>query len=184
MHAEQEARPNSQRWVLLGNSGSGKSTAAQWLASRSGAACLDLDMVAWEPGEIAVPRDPQRARDDVQGFCARHERWVIEGCYAELAQAALKAWPEACLLFLDPGVEVCIAHCRARPWEPHKYASADEQHSRLAMLIDWVRGYDEREGELGRAAHQAVFAAHTGRKLWIREALTAEILARADILGI
>lgn len=41
------------RIAILGNSGSGKSTVARWLAEHSGAALLDLDSVAWEPGHRA-----------------------------------------------------------------------------------------------------------------------------------
>ena len=55
------------RIAILGNSGSGKSTVARSLAARSGAVLLDLDTVAWEPGQIAVARSPQVARDDGAG---------------------------------------------------------------------------------------------------------------------
>ncbi len=40
------------RIAILGNSGSGKSTLARRLAAEAFAAVLDLDTVAWEPGEI------------------------------------------------------------------------------------------------------------------------------------
>src|SRR5262249_49343741 len=52
------------RIAIIGNSGSGKSTLAQWLAERTGASLLDLDTVAWVPGQIAVPRAPEDAEND------------------------------------------------------------------------------------------------------------------------
>jgi len=153
------------RVAILGNSGSGKSTLARSLAARTGAPTLDLDALAWEPGQVAVPRDPARAAADVAAFCATHAAWIIEGCYAELIRATLPHGPT--LVFLEPGVEVCLAHCRARPWEPHKYASKAEQDAKLAFLLDWVRAYYTREGDLSLAAHEALFAAYEGprRKL-------------------
>lgn len=140
------------RVVLIGNSGSGKSTLARQLAAAHALPMLDLDTVAWEPGKIAVARAPLAAAEDVNAFCATGHRWVVEGCYAELARAAL---PYATLLlFLEPGVDVCIANCRNRPWESHK----------------WVREYYSRDGEMSLAAHQALFDEYRGpkRKLTVR----------------
>ncbi len=150
------------RIVIIGNSGSGKSTLARWLATRGDGVLLDLDTVAWEPGQIAVPRENEAAEREVRSFCAAHERWIIEGCYADLAQVASSFGPR--LVFLDLGPEHCLAHCRARPWEPHKYPSKEEQDRRLPMLLDWVRDYDRREGPLSHAAHLELFEAHPGPK--------------------
>jgi adenylate kinase family enzyme len=150
------------RITILGNSGSGKSTLARTLAELGGAASLDLDTVAWEPGQIAVARDPAVAAADVAAFCQRHESWVVEGCYAGLVAATFAFRPH--LLWLDPGLEACLAHCRARPWEPHKYSSPAEQDARLPFLLDWVAGYYQREGDLSLAGHLACFAAYEGPK--------------------
>lgn len=150
------------RIAILGNSGSGKSTLARWLAERSGAAMLDLDSVAWEPGQIAVPRDAAAAQADVRAFCSAHGHWVVEGCYASLIEVALAQG--ASLLFMNPGRAQCEANCRARPWEPHKYASREEQDRRLAFLLDWVGDYYLRDGEMSLAGHRACFDACTGPK--------------------
>lgn len=150
------------RVAILGNSGSGKSTLARQLAGRHGLATLDLDTLAWEPGKIAVPRPADAAAADVRAFCHGHARWVLEGCYADLIRVALADSPA--LLFLDPGEEACVANCRARPWEPHKYASRAEQDERLEALVAWVREYPERAGELGRAAHVRLFEDYAGAK--------------------
>lgn len=159
----------SLRIAILGNSGSGKSTLAARLAAAHGLESLDLDTVAWQPGKEAVPREPAEAAAMVRDFCTAHEGWVIEGCYASLIRVVLEA--DAVLVWLDPGVAVCQAHCRSRPWEPHKYPTEEAQQRNLAMLLDWVAGYDAREGELGRAAHAALFDAYSGRKVhWTGEA--------------
>ena len=205
----------SMRVVILGNSGSGKSTLAKALAREHGLARLDLDTVVWEPRQVAVARDPQQALADVRRFCQSSARWVVEGCYASLVQAALacagpsqagcgslglksaapglpaQAGPDRRamasghrsaqrgnevpsvgamagegveLVFLQPGEAICLANCKARPWEPHKYASLAEQNSKLAFLLEWVSDYYRRDGDMSLRAHQAVFDAYGGPK--------------------
>lgn len=150
------------RVAIIGNSGSGKSTLAAKLASESGASVLDLDTIAWEPKEIAVARPVERALADLRAFCTAHENWIVEGCYTGLIEATFVYSPE--LLFLDPGVEACIASCKARPWEPHKYASQAEQDSRLAFLLTWVAEYYTRDGDMSHGAHEALFRSYPGSK--------------------
>jgi adenylate kinase family enzyme len=151
------------RVAILGNSGSGKSTLATWLAQSANLAVLDLDSVAWEPGQPAVARSDARAEADVSRFCTAHPRWVLEGCYGNLIEATFPFEP--LLVFLNPGVESCIAHCLSRPWEPHKYASRQEQDANLRFLLDWVAGYYERDGPMSLAAHKLIFNKYSGRKV-------------------
>ena len=150
------------RVALIGNSGSGKSTLSHQLAAAHSLPMLDLDTVAWEPGKIAVARDPGAAAHDVHAFCSARDRWVVEGCYAGLLRTALSYSPV--LLFLEPGVEACIANCRNRPWEPHKYESKEVQDRHLEFLLAWVREYYSRAGDLSLAAHQALFDEYRGSK--------------------
>lgn len=148
--------------VIIGNSGSGKSTLARKLAETSGAPTLDLDSIVWEPGKIAVPRAPDAARADLDAFCDAHTDWIAEGCYGTLAEYALRHRPE--LIFVNPGEAACLANCRARPWEPHKYASKAEQDSKLEFLLTWVSAYYARDDDMSLARHRAIFDAYTGPK--------------------
>lgn len=68
------------------------------------------------------------------------------------------------LRFLNPGIEACVAHCRRRPWEPEKFASAEEQQAVLPGLIDWVREYESRDDEYGLKRHRRIFAGFGGPK--------------------
>lgn len=168
------------RVAILGNSGSGKSTLARWLSARTGAALLDLDTIAWEPGAEPVRRPEAAAGTDVRVFCSSHADWIVEGCYADLIDAALAFSPQ--LVFLNPGAEQCAANCRARPFEPHKFATEREQAEQLASLLVWVREYETRGGNLSLAGHRACFDAYRGPKLEITaqpalDAPSPEILA-------
>jgi adenylate kinase family enzyme len=148
------------RVAIVGNSGSGKSTLARRLAGE-GVPVLDLDTIAWEPGQIAVARAAEDAAADVERFCAQ-DSWIVEGCYGDLIECALAWRPE--LVFVNPGEEACVRNCRARPWEPHKYGSREEQDARLEFLIGWVTDYYRRDGEMSYARHRALYDAYDGPK--------------------
>jgi adenylate kinase family enzyme len=163
------------RIAILGNSGSGKSTLARRLSvsamatTAARAEVLDLDTVAWEPGQIAVPRPAEDAAADVRSFCERGDSWVVEGCYAGLVEVALAFRPR--LLLLDPGEARCIEHCRQRPWEPHKYASKQAQDERLEALLSWVRAYYTRDGDMSLAGHMRCFESYDGPKEIVSDAM-------------
>lgn len=74
--------------LVYGNSGSGKSTYAQALAAQHCLSHLDLDSIVWEPGMIAVQRDPQLIANSLMDFFSTHHLWVIKGCYGELVESA------------------------------------------------------------------------------------------------
>jgi adenylate kinase family enzyme len=161
------------RYVLVGNSSSGKSTLATRLARRDGCAHLDLDTLAWSPETPPRRRALAESIRDITSFMGAHDRWVIEGCYADLLEAPLTRCTR--LLFLNPGTEACLANARARPWEPHKYPSKAAQDANLAMLLDWIREYATRDDVFSLAAHRALFDGFGGEKteLTSRDAVTA-----------
>lgn len=150
------------RILVFGNSGSGKSTLAKQLASEHVLAHLDLDSIVWEPGTIAVMRDPGAIAFSLNAFLASHDRWVIEGCYGELVDAASRHCTE--LVFLNPSLETCLENNRQRPWEPHKYASKTDQDAMLENLQAWVATYYERKDQWSYHTHRRIFNAFTGCK--------------------
>lgn len=150
------------RTLIVGNSGAGKSTLARRLAAERGAHHLDLDPFAWmptsPPERAPLPEADARIRAELDG----HEAWVVEGCYADLLELLVDDADE--VLFLDVPVAVCQDHARARPWEPHKYATKEEQDQNLPMLLDWIASYPDREGPLGRPAHELLFSTFGGAR--------------------
>lgn len=150
------------RVLVVGNSGSGKSTFARALVAGHGISHLDLDSIVWEPGRIAVERPRAAVLASLQAFIAAHPSWVIEGCYGELVEAALPDATE--LVFLNPGREACLANNRRRPWEPHKYASPDEQNRMFDALQTWVADYYTRDDAWSYRAHRRIFEAYGGPK--------------------
>ena len=53
---------------------------------------------------------------------------------------------------------------RARPWEPHKYASKAEQDANLPLLLDWVRDYETRDDEFSLRSHRRLYDNFAGLK--------------------
>lgn len=155
------------RVAIVGNSGSGKSTLAHRLVANSSIPMLDLDTIAWEPDQVAVPRVAESAHADLRNFCNSNEQWIVEGCYAGLVEAALSF--DAHLIVLEPGLKQCISNCRARPWEPHKYSSKEEQDRKLSYLLNWVQEYYSRDGDMSLSAHRVIFERYEGPKEWLSE---------------
>jgi adenylate kinase family enzyme len=152
------------RLLIFGNSGAGKSTLALRLAHEHAIAHLDLDTLAWLPGAPPRRRPLAEAGADIDAFIDANARsgWVIEGCYTDLLQHAAHHCTR--MIFLNPGIEACVANCRARPWEPHKYPSREAQDANLPMLLDWVRDYATRSDTFSLAAHRALFEAFSGAR--------------------
>ena len=155
------------RIAILGNSGSGKSTLAAQLSAGHLVDTLDLDTIVWEPNQIAVSRDCDLALTDLEDFCSSREDWIVEGCYGNLIEASLAFNPE--LIFLNPGLQQCISNCRARPLEAHKYASKEEQDSKLEFLLKWVADYHVRDGDMSLAGHEELFRRYSGPKRVVSE---------------
>ncbi|TVP48558.1 MAG: shikimate kinase [Gemmatimonadales bacterium] len=151
---------SSRRIVLFGNSGSGKTTMARALARRHGLTHLDLDGLAWDASRNRRPLADSAA--EIDRFVGEHANWVIEGCYGDLLEQVLPHATE--VRFLNPGVEVCVANCLARPWEPEKYPSKEAQDEMLDFLIGWVREYESRADEYSLARHRALFDGFGGTK--------------------
>ncbi|MGW8179599.1 MAG: shikimate kinase [bacterium] len=126
--------------VLLGNTGSGKSTMARSLIGSGDIPRLSLDEIAWGEGTERKPLEESLRLLD--RFIHINEEWIIEGCYGDLIEAVLPCCTE--LGFLNPGVDVCVRHCLQRPWEPEKFATEEGQDAMLDQLIEWVREYATR----------------------------------------
>ncbi|NBD17713.1 MAG: shikimate kinase [Cyanobacteria bacterium] len=99
---------------------------------------------------------------EAKTFIETNESWLIEGCYADILEPLLPYCKK--LIFLNPGVESCVSHCKARPWEPEKFESKEAQDKNLENLIQWVRSYNIRDDEYGLKRHRALYDAFSGEK--------------------
>jgi adenylate kinase family enzyme len=104
------------RTLIIGNSGSGKSGLAEGLGELVGAPVFHLDLLHWKDNGVGAKEDENLARQNVASLAAT-ERWVIEGVYGWLAEAAI---PRAtALIWLDLSWDVCregVARARSASW--------------------------------------------------------------------
>lgn len=149
------------RVLVLGNSGSGKSTYAKHLAAERGLVHFDLDVIAFDG--TANRRPLEDSVRDLHDFISRNPSFVIEGSYASLIGAASSFADE--LHFLNIGTEACLENARNRPWEPHKFPSLEAQNEALGFLLDWIASYDHRDDDYGLQAHMEVFEQFPGKKV-------------------
>lgn len=116
---------------------------------------LDLDALAWLPYTPPQRMPLEQSRLLVDEFVSNNESWVIEGCYTDLLQLIEDRSTE--IVFMDLPVEQCIQNAKNRPWEPHKYASKQAQDANLAMLLDWIAQYEQRDDVFSLAAHTGFY---------------------------
>ena len=151
--------------LIFGNSGSGKSTLAKVLSQLRGLAHLDLDTLAWLPTNPPQRIPLSETRAAIDAFISSCDKWVIEGCYADLLDIAVPHADK--VIFMNLPVAACIENARSRPWEPHKYASKAEQDKNLDMLIEWISQYPTRQDEFSEAAHRMLYERFSGEKRMI-----------------
>lgn len=154
------------RILIFGNSGAGKSTLAKRLSEKYELSHLDLDVLAWLDTNPPTRKPLSESKQEIDLFLQKSDSWVIEGGYSDLL--SLVADKANYMIFLNPDVDVCIQHCHARPWEPHKYATKQEQDNNLDMLINWVKEYEHREDEFSLKSHLQLYENFSGHKQEIK----------------
>ena len=145
----------SQRTVIIGNSGAGKSAFADSLAGLVHAPVIDLDLLHWEGDGYGRKRDEDAARQMTLDVSAR-PLWIIEGVYGWLAEVAL---PRAtALIWLDFPWSLCRAGLLARG--PRRGATDQDP----ADLMKWAEAYWARQTPSSFAGHARIFNDFHGTK--------------------
>lgn len=76
----------ADRILVYGVTGSGKTTLAEGIASRTGLPWHAVDELTWEPGWVEVPLEVQRQR--IEAIC-QSDRWILDTAYGKWIEVPL-----------------------------------------------------------------------------------------------
>lgn len=119
--------------LVLGCSGSGKSTFARALRERTGLPLIHLDNVWWKPDRTHVTREEfDRALEEI----LRGSAWILDGDYSRTYEPRLRACDT--VFFLDFSEEQCMQGItervgKARPDIPWTENTLDPDLVRLVL---------------------------------------------------
>ena len=157
----------SQRTVIIGNSGAGKSALAESLAASIHVPVIDLDLLNWEGNGYGRKRDEDAARRMTLEVSTQ-PLWIIEGVYGWLADVAL---PRAtALIWLDFPWSLCRAGLLAR--SPRRGATDQD----TVELLTWAETYWNRQTPSSFAGHSRMFANFPSTKFRLETREQATIL--------
>lgn len=101
-----------RRFVVVGTTGSGKTTVAAALAEARRVPHIELDALHWEPDWIEADDDVFRARVR-DSLTAANTGWVVDGNYLEIVEDVI--WPAAdTIVWLDLPFRVVITRLSRR----------------------------------------------------------------------
>ena len=147
----------ASRWVIIGNSGTGKSTLAEHVGMALHLPIYDLDLIHWHQG--GRKRDEAEAKASVADI-ARTGAWVIEGVYGWLTGVAL---PQAdALIWLDLPWDECRSGLLARGLR--RGMTPDDQDA----LLVWAQGYWTRTTSSSFVGHELLYREFTRPKAHLR----------------
>jgi len=132
------------RIMVMGSSGSGKSTIAKRLGELTGLPVVHLDSISWLPGWVEAPKDQfeQRLREIVQS-----EAWIIDGNYRSWALAERLERADT-IIFLDFSRTICLLRAFKRRIMYHGKTRPDMGegcNERITWwLVKWIWGYPKR----------------------------------------
>ncbi|MEI5679531.1 MULTISPECIES: AAA family ATPase [unclassified Mesorhizobium] len=147
----------SDRILIMGNGGSGKTWLAGSLAEISQHPVIHLDDMHWEPGHYGIARE-REFRDKLVMEAAAAERWIMEGVYGQLVNMVL--FRVTVLIWLDLPEEECIANAQRRGIQ------GGGSETRFQDLLKWIAEYRARKNNWNSfEAHAKLFDAYPGPKL-------------------
>ncbi|MCL2195733.1 MAG: AAA family ATPase [Oscillospiraceae bacterium] len=136
-----------ERIIVMGNSGSGKSTFARQLGERFSLPVVHMDTIWWMPGWVSRPIDEVYA---MHAAAIAEPAWVLEGNFsAKPTQALDERLARAdCVIFIDINRLTCLYRaCKRRVMFSRKTRPCMTEgcSERITWwLVKWIWGYPRR----------------------------------------
>lgn len=166
-----------RRVLVIGSSGSGKSTFAQTLGERAGLPVVHLDRLYWRPGWVPAPEPEFDAA--VEAEIAR-DAWVLDGNYSRTL--AFRVAAADTIVFLDRTRASCFARVIRRRFSyvgRTRVSMTPGCPERISWeLLGFIWRYPKKRP--GRFALLAAFATKGGQSVVLR----SDEEARAFLAGL
>lgn len=157
--------PQPVRIVVVGSTGSGKTTLARELARLHGVAHVELDALNWDPGWTQAPVEVFRQR--VAAALEGREGWVVDGNYSRVRDLV---WPRATsIVWLDFPLRIVLWRLfwrtlrrwwrREELWNGNRERFTDNFLSKDSLFLWAIQTYGRRRREFP-ALFQAPEHAH------------------------
>lgn len=121
-----------RRILVTGNAGSGKTSVAQLLASRTELAHIGLDTIVWKPGWLKTPA-PERQEKEFA--IAETPAWVVDGVSIVILRAA------DTVVFLDYPRYICFWRvlCRNIPYLFRSWPGLPERCPEISIIPTLIK---------------------------------------------
>jgi len=154
------------RFVVIGTTGSGKTTVAAALAEARGVPHIELDALHWQPDWIEADDDVFRARVR-DALAAATTGWVVDGNYLEIVEDLI--WPAAdTIVWLDLPFRVVMARLSRRTarrmrtreelWGTDNREQVSTLFTRDSIIVWAVRTHRSNRRRFGSRATDAAYA--------------------------
>lgn len=147
-----------QRVLIIGNSGSGKTTVANRIERLFGSPVVGLDSIHWQGEGYGQKRDEQEARQLVLQATAA-PAWIVEGVFGWLAQVAVGQ--ATALIWLDFALDECRKGLLER-------GPKDGRQESFAELLAWCEDYWARKTSSSFEGHLLLYEGFASTKIRLR----------------
>ena len=164
------------RIIIIGNSGSGKTSLARKLSESRQTEVIHLDQLFWVTGGFNEKRPPEIVHAEIEEK-KKAPAWIVEGVFGELAERFTTRADH--LIWLDLPWEVCREGLLARGSESSWQLDAAQAEENFARLLRWAEEYWTRADLRSHSGHGRIFEAYPGAKFRIQNRAELELLPTA-----
>ena len=128
-----------KRVIVIGCTGSGKSTVSRALHNKTGIPLYHLDMMYWNADKTTVEKSVFLER---LSAVLEKDEWIIDGNYGSTMELRMAACDT--VIFLDYPLEVCLAGIKERRGKPRSdmpWIEIEED----AEFIEFIKNFNEQQ---------------------------------------